>query len=34
MARTRNVAVVVGSLRKASFNRKMALAWLRSLPRE
>ena len=26
MARTRNVAVVVGSLRKASFNRKMALA--------
>ena len=26
MAQTRNVAVIVGSLRKASFNRKMALA--------
>jgi chromate reductase len=26
MARTRNVAVLVGSLRKASFNRKMAVA--------
>jgi chromate reductase len=32
MARSRNVAVLVGSLRKASYNRKMALALAKLAP--